>query len=193
MNRQQEWGCLLVDDPLCGQSQLISLQKALSDQGGKVDCFTPQGHESFYEQLQRSYQQIRRDEAVNGILGRGLGCDCALALAGQLPTDRLILLEPLEWHGSGFEFLRRIQSYARRGAAFCIADVLVIPGPRTSFSLIRWFQRCLSNSRLTIAEPSQPGKTKREEIIKIAILHYLRHGVLPKSLAENAEMCIIYA
>ena len=166
----------------------------LASHGFRTERFVPAGGPGLHAALQRAYQRIRRDDAPSGILAYGTGCDCALALAGQLPADRLALLYPLDWQGTGplARSLRGVRRYARRGAAFCVADVLIVPGLLTSRDLPGQLRRALCNSRVTVLQPPEDAWTKGKEVLKTAILHFLRHGVLPKSLAENSEMCIIY-
>lgn len=188
-----ETGCLLIDEMLF-DARGLGAYGDLADQGFRAERFSPDAGGDLHTALQRAYQQIRRDDAVNGILAYGTGCDCALALAGQLPADRLALLYPLDWQGGGpmERQLQRVRRYARRGAAFCVADVLIVPGLLTARDLPERLRRALCNSRVTLLKPPEALWTKGKDVLKTGILHFLRHGVLPKSLAENAEMCIIY-
>lgn len=183
-------GCLLIDDLLSGPGALEPLLRLLTASGVRAGAFAPGGDAPLHEQLQRAYQRVRRDGAVNAIVGRGAGCDCALALAGQLPADRLALIEPLKWRDAGGMTgpLNRVRRYGLRGAAFCVAQTLIAPGPRTPERLPDALRSRLCNSAVTVLWPGAAGP----EALNTSILHFLRHGVLPKSLAENPEMCIIY-
>ena len=188
-----ETGCLLIDELLFETRGLAPFDEAAT-RGLRAERFIPNDPRNLHIALQRAYQRVRRDDAPSGILAYGTGCDCALALASQLPTDRLALLSPLDWQGGGPQSrqLRRIRSYARRGAAFCVSRVLIVPGLFTAPDLPDRLRRALCNSRVIVLEGRQAQEEKSKEVLKTAILHFLRHGVLPKSLAENPEMCIIY-
>ena len=194
MKTSCEIGCLIIDEPLQPVGALKPLAQALHQAGIRTAEFVPRDPRRLHLALQNAYQQVRRDDAVNGIVALGSGCDCALALASQLPTDRLALLEPLNWRSEGElgRQLGRVRRYARRGAAFCVSDVLILPGPCTDPDLPERLRRALCNSRVALLEVPDPAAPEGKELIKTAILHFLRHGVLPKSLAENPEMCIIY-
>lgn len=194
MEHSDDIGCLLIDEGFIGGGALEPLRSALAESGVRAERFAPDGPGDLHLQLQRSYQRIRRDGAISAAVGYGVGCDCALALAGQLPADRLVLLEPLQWVGAGElgRQLRRIRRYALRGAAFCVAPVLIVPGPRTPEGALRGLRRALSGGMATVAGVPLDCLSARKDRFNSAILHFLRHGVLPKSLAENPEMCIIY-
>lgn len=183
-------GCLLIDDLLFEPGALKPLHAALTAGGVRAEVFAPVVGAPLHEQLQRAYQRVRRDGALNAIVGHGVGCDGALALAGQLPADRLVLIEPLKWQSSDglARPLSRIRRYGLRGAAFCVAQTLIAPGPRTPRRLPDALRSRLCNSAVTVCRLSAEGSVG----LNTAILHFLRHGVLPKSLAENPEMCIIY-
>ena len=192
MQTVSEIGCLLIDDLLPGGASLAPLEAAMVPGGFRAARFSAEPAPQLHHALQRAYQRVRRDGDVNALVGLGAGCDAALALAGQLPVDRLALLGPTDWRMGGpwARPLRRVREYARRGAVFCVADVLLMPG--ADMAPCQRLRRALCNSRVTLFRPSEAALLKDKDILKTAILHFLRHGVLPKSLAENPEMCIIY-
>ena len=194
MEGTRDIGCLLIEDPLYDIDALDDLYLSLHRNGVRAARFIWDRHERFHPSLQRAYQRIRRDDAVNGIVAIGAGCDCALALACQLPAERLALLEPVDWQGRGEDArqLRRIRSFARRNAAFCVADALIVPGPNTDDACLKRLGRDLCACRRTLFIPSEELWSNRKEEFNFAILHFLRDGAAPKSLAENPEMCIIY-
>lgn len=187
-------GCLLIDDPFFEDYAVGKLRSALTDSGLQTEAFSDFDGNDLHGRLQRAYQRVRRDDALNALVGFGAGCDCALALAGQLPADRLVLIDPADWEAGGdtARQLRRIRRYALRGAAFCAAPALIAPGPRTPEALLRRLCRALAFGGAQVAKPVAGRETARKDSFNSAILHFLRHGVLPKCLAENPEMCIIY-
>lgn len=194
MPSESDLGCLLIDDPLYGCGGLGALAEQLGQRGVRTETFAMDPAGRLYPSLQRAYQRVRRDGTPSGIAALGTGCACALALACQLPADRLALLEPLDGPGAGeiARQLRRVRAFARRNAAFCVADVLVVPGPHTEAGALRRLCRDLCNARVTLLEPAEELWSNRKEVLNLGIFHFLRDGVLPKSLAENPEMCIIY-
>lgn len=193
MANARDIGCLLIDDPLCGVGALHATAAALSRHGARTDVFLWDKTGRLYPALQRAYQRIRRDDGVNAMIALGTGCDCALALSCQLPADRLVLIEPMQPQGSGdaVRQLRRVASFARRNAAFCVADALIVPGPNTDDDRLARLMRDL-DGRATLLRSGEEMWSNRKEVLNLGIFHFLRDGVLPKSLAENPEMCIIY-
>lgn len=189
----RDMGCLLIDDPLYDIRALNAASQALRAQGVRAEAFYYDGVRTLYDALQRAYQRVRRDGAVNGIVGQGAGCDCALALSCQLPSDRLMLIEPMRWRDDGpvGRQLKRIRAFARQNAAFCVADALIVPGPHTDDGLVRRLARDLGGA-VTLLRPAEEMWSIRKEVLNLGIFQFLRDGVWPKSLAEKSEMCIIY-
>ena len=188
-------GCLLIGDILYDGGEGRDLGAFLKASGVRAEVFEHASGLPLYPSLQRAFQSIRADDGISSIVAWGSGCEAALALAGQLPVDRLILAEPMRWrnpHTASSGALERIRRYAHRGMAFCVAGVWVIPGPRTDSSLPGRLSRALFNSAVTVAGWSEDLCTERKEVMNSAVLYFLRSGELPKSLAENPEMCIIY-
>ena len=190
----EDTGCLLIDDPLYPIGALEDMSRMLRGRGVRTEVFEWDGTGHLHLSLQNAYQRIRRDGAISGIVGLGAGCDCALALSCQLPVDRIVLVEPMEWSAAGERArqLKRIRAFARQNAAFCVCDALVIPGPHTAPALLRRLRRDLVSTRLTMFKPAEDLWSNRKEVLNLGIFHFLRDGVMPKSLAENPEMCIIY-
>lgn len=189
-----ELGCLLIDDPLGPVGALEDTARVLRANGARTEAFSWDGAGRLYPSLQRAYQRIRRDDATSGMVAIGAGCDCALALSCQLPADRLVLIEPVAWRAGGDRArqLRRIRAFARRNAAFCVSDVLVVPGPHTTEKLLHRLAHDLGGARLALLQSAEEMWSNRKEVLNLGIFRFLRDGVLPKSLAENSEMCIIY-
>ena len=162
--------------------------------------------------LQAQLQLAREGFRYSGILARGAGCGAALALAEQLPVDRLALIEPPEAlhtfprpgpRAPGDPALskrrrqvRRLNAFARRNLSLCVADVLVAEKPDAAFARRLWEGGLRDHSRVVrLAIPGEIGRvlyTNCENMAKRAIIDFLRAGVLPKELAQNPEMCIIY-
>ena len=186
-------GCLLIDDPLYDIHALDATAQALKARGIRAETFRRDGARTMYDALQRAYQRVRRDGAVSGIVAQGAGCDCALALACQLPSDRLVLLEPMRWHDDGpvGRQLKRIRAFARQNAAFCVADALIVPGPHTDEKLTRRLRHDLGGT-VTLLRPAEEMWSNGKEVLNLGIFQFLRDGVWPKFLAEKSEMCIIY-
>ena len=186
-------GCLLIGDLLFEPEALSDWLSFLSEKGLCAEAFRP-GEGELHLSLQRAYQRVRQEDGLSMILAAGSGCDCALALAGQLPVDRLALIHPLDWRARGGRAaaLNRVRRYARRGASFCVADVLMLPGLHTAPGLVRQWEKALCNSRVTCSETTEDMWTNRKEVIKLAVYRFLMEGLPPKSLAQNSEMCIIY-
>ncbi|MBR1560286.1 MAG: hypothetical protein IJ646_08620, partial [Clostridia bacterium] len=89
-------GCLVIDDG----EVLRDWTTELDALGFRTERFVPKP-EGLHQALQRAYQRVRRDGAASCVLAAGMGCDCALALAGQLPVDRLALMDPAPLPGRG--------------------------------------------------------------------------------------------
>ena len=186
-------GCFLVGDLLFEPEALSDWLPFLLEKGVCAGVFRPEEGD-LHLSLQRAYQRVRQEDGISTILAAGSGCDCALALAGQLPVDRMALIHPLDWQGRGGMAgrLNAIRRYARRAASFCVADTLILPGLHTSTELMKRWQGALYNSRVGMLKTSEDMWTNRKEVLKLAVYRFLMEGLPPKSLAENSEMCIIY-
>ena len=186
MANERDIGCLLIEDPLYGVGCLYETARALGRRGVRTEVFRWDARARLYPSLQRAYQRVRRDSATNAIVAQGTGCDCALALSCQLPADRLVLLEPVQWRESGdaARQLRRIRAFARQNAAFCVADALIVPGPHTPDGLPGRLLRDLSAALSTLSRELGELWPVRKEDFNLALFQYLSEGVLPKSLAE---------
>ena len=187
-------GCLLIDMFTPGEFALSGLCAFLGEHGVCAERFTPAEGGRLHMELQRAYQRVRVDGGISAVAAAGRGIDAALALAVQLPVDRLILIDLPHQRASIGPFareLRRISAYARRNRAFCVSDVLAIQvnGGDFDFGVLC---RDMPNSRITVLRTSMNMWTNGKETLKTTIYRFLRDGVLAKSLAENPEMCIIY-
>ena len=193
MANARNTGCLVIGDAFCEADGMNDLLKCLTEQGVRAEAFRISEQQSLYHDLQMAYQRVRRDDAPSAIAAWGAGCDCALAIAGQLPVDRVILISPraLQARGERSKPLARVRRYARRGMAFCVADALIVSfgeAGRAERELLEG----LCNCRAVLAEFPREAWPKGKKDINLMVSRFLCAGVLPKSLAENSEMCIIY-
>lgn len=198
-------GCLLIDDFLSGESALSGLSSLGRGSLIQPRLFVwPEG-KNLHEALQDAHHAMRREYACAAVVAKGLGCDAALALAEQLPVDRLVLIEPRTMTPGRIDAcvspgrcrqLRRLCAFARRNLSLCVSDTLIVEGEREMKRRDRGLGELRAHSRVTrLRLPGQSEKylcTNREFDLKETLSRFLQSGELPKSLAENPEMCIIY-
>lgn len=144
-------------------------------------------------------------------MAAGTGCAPALALACQLPVEKLVLIDPaapvrlsLRSRGhAGAEArrrdraLRRLAAFARRNLPLCVSDVLIVGhGVENGEDALRRAYGNPVNCRVRrLVVPGESDKdlyTIREFAVKAAISRFLHPIESSKPLAENPEMCIIY-
>ena len=196
--REKDIGCLVIDGLLSGERMLSGLSSYLAARGVRAEDYRAD-RELLHLSLQLAYQRVRRPEGVTGAAAFGDGCVAALALAGQLPVDRLILVEP-RWPADlpeGPRELRRqaarLRGYAADGLPVCACDVLaLLSGEDYDRRGLESLRRGLCGCRFYAVSLVGNVWNNRKELMKMAVYGFLRNGVLPKSLAENPEMCIIY-
>ena len=196
-------GCLMIDEPMSGENRLSGL---LFPPEIAPFPFDWRAGEGCLGALQSLLQAARKRCGAAAILARGAGCGAALALAEQLPVERLALVEPrLDVRPARGSILfpdprlrrdvRRINAYARRNLSLCVADALVIEGEndRCAERLVRWGLG--ANGRVArlrnAGEAASKWCTICENGLKDAVIAFLRDGDLPNGLAQNPEMCII--
>lgn len=185
----------MIDEPGSGGERLSGLCCAAGLTGYPFDW---NGTKRPFEALQDLLQQARGPSGTACVLARGRGCGAALALAEQLPVERLALIEP---EASLIPRLRlldpveRLNAFARRNLSLCVSDALVTERARERGAMrLREGGFCAHARLLRLACEGKSDKelyTICENTLKTAITHFLRAGDLPKNLAENAEMCII--
>jgi len=203
-------GCLCIDSLGIGNS-LWCVDLA----GIDSRPFLQTRPEAMWDELQMALQQLHRECTACSVMGRGSGCLAALALAEQLPVDRLVLEAPafpprFPWHrrchdGGGGEQLaiaqyrqaRKLANYARRNLSLCASDMLVIEqdGAVTGVKGVRAIGKpanCRVHRLVLHGDCEKDLYKIREFVVKEAISRFLQTGELPKMLAENSEMCIIY-
>lgn len=190
-------GCLVIDELTPGVKRLSGLSCCLERAGIPTVDFACGGGR-LLERLREAYYAARRGCEAGAVVGCGSGCWAALAIAEQLPAARLALIDarfgcdrrtapqPLRAQ------LRRIEGFARRNLSFCVSEVLVVDTAPTA----RRRAIEVPNGRLIRARLSAGGErcpADRSDIaLRRAIVTFLSTGDLPKYLAENPEMCIIY-
>lgn len=148
------------------------------------------GGPNAYEVAQFAFQERCAGSAVKAIAAFGEACLPALALAIQLPVDRLGLLFPR----MSARRDRRLSRFVRRNLSLCSADTLFVGDSLAGllFRATRWMPH---GSHLWLdaeAREENVPWTKCEFSVKNAICSFLQMGVHSKLLAENPEMCIIY-
>ena len=200
-------GCLYIDTITPGKDAASGLPLFLGLPGIGTRPFRCLDGKKLWDGLQTALLASRSRCETVAIAARGTGCAAALALAEQLPVDRLVLVEPklslrgLQREGSKADAdrvassrqARRIMAYARRNLSLCVSDVLLIESGNGD----RAFPDAALSVHGTVRHLFVDGKTRRdlytirENAVKPAISWFLHTGELPKPLAENPEMCII--
>ena len=208
-------GCLFIDD-IVGDGQPCSVDQWIP---GAADIeahpFQWGNAGGMWNGLQAALHRVRTQWGECGIVARASGCAAALALAEQLPVERLVLIEPAlpkrpdrmsprsvkgetpANNSMACRQARRLAAFARRNLTLCVSEVLLISregggregaalGPYGRAVNCRVQRLCLSG------KTEKELYTIREFAVKPAISCFLRTGELPKPLAENGEMCIIY-
>ena len=185
---------MIIDDQRPGGQDLSGLSLSA---GMPAFPFDWRGEEALLPRLQERLLQARRGGAAV-ILARGRGCGAALALAEQLPVERLALIDPepaLKSRIPSLSHPGRLYAFARRNLSLCVSDALVVEeASARGARRLREGGFC-AHARLTrlslAGEMDKELYTICENTLKTAITHFLRTGELPKELAENEEMCII--
>ena len=185
MENGSDLGCLILSDAGHAPAARV-LEGAL---GLRDACEAWAGGPNAYDAAQFAFQDRCARRAVKAVAAFGEACLPALALAIQLPVDRLALMFPR----SNASRDRRLARFVRRNLSLCSADTLCLGVdegllPRAA----RWMPH---GSHLWLdaegLEENAPW-TKCEFSVKNAICGFLQLGVHSKLLAENPEMCIIY-
>ena len=195
-NKTASVGCLMIDDPMSGENWLsgLSLPATL-----RPYPFSWRAGEGLLGSLQTLLQRARGECGAAVLLARGAGCAAALALAEQLPVERLALVDP------AFRRLRapkalarpfnRMSYFAAQNLSLCVSDALIVAGEDSRDA--RRIARALS-AQCRVCHLQIPGEggpemyTICENGLINAITDFLRGEDYPKDLAQNREMCIIY-
>ena len=199
-------GCLCIDDITSGTSDPSGpfLFRGLS--GVETWPFRCPEGENLWDGLRVALQALRKRWETVGVAAQGTGCAAALALAEQLPVDRLALVDPLlSIRGTGrgggamsadARVLRRIAAFARRNLSLCVSDTLIVETGADCVDCRRLADALSTHCRVErIRFDVKTGEKLykiREIEVKQAISRFLQAGERQKPLAENPEMCIIY-
>ncbi len=179
-------GCLILTDA-AHEADARALEDALSVPCGRAAW---RGGRGAYDAAQFAFQEQCARRSVKAVAAFGAGCLPALALAVQLPVDRLALVDatPSE---TGED--RRLSRFARRNLALCGAEILW--AGRAEDAMWRRLL-CRLPGRIACLDACDRAENgplpKCEFSVKNAVCGFLQAGVHSKLLAENPEMCIIY-
>ena len=198
-------GCVLIDDCLSGTSRLSGLSSFLESKGISLHALDWSAAWDLLSALQMALQVARSAAGNASAVAWGTGCCAALALAEQLPVERLVLIDPKSprsaLRGRSVDALSRqmvrLERFAERNLPLCVSDVLVVrpqqsKKPRARSPLDR--ARRPHGRLVSVEIPGADAKnlyTNCENALANGIYTFLKGGVFPKSLAEKSEMCII--
>ena len=186
--RNRPVGCILIDEPTSGENLLSGLS---FPDGIAPHAFHRPAGERPLPALQTLLQRVRREYGAACVLARGTGCMAALALAEQLPVERLALVEPACEPAWALIRARRFTGFAMRNLALCVSDALIVDG--ADARLARRLERGLSaNGRVKrLPPPDKTGPdlcTICENRLRNAVFAFLLGEDLPKDLAKTPEM-----
>ena len=167
-----------------------------------------------WDQLQSALQRLDAGRGGRAIMAVGEGSAAALALASQLPVARIVLMDPVpvrgRWRRDHRSYpgknpeaedvlrkVRRLAGFARRNLSLCVCDLLIVEhgrgaGRHGAVGAYGVPVNCRATRLLLNDECAKDLYTIREFAVKEAISCFLHTGEVPKPLAENPEMCIIY-
>ena len=174
--------CLILSEPDCDMAEV--LRRSMEAQGARtIDIRATTG-----AGLDALREACCHRTGVNALAAFHPLEAAALALAIQRPVDRLALF------CGGRSLLEgadaRLARFVRRNLSLCAADLLCAdPLPRDVGTLRRLLPRPAS---VACVNGAKGGWTECEFSVKNAICDFLWSAGQSKSLAENAEMCIIY-
>lgn len=194
-------GCLMINELTSEERQLSGLSVFLGKKGIYSRHFNIGEDRRIHAQLQSAYQKVCANSKERCIIGAGTGSIGALALAAQLPVDRLILMDEAFFYkeeetGKQKQF-KRLAGFANRNISFCVTNALLI-ADNNEDSLARMLKmaKAMSNSSVCLIQIWGALRkdlcTNCESAGKEIIYSFLSSGGLPKYLAEKSEMCIIY-
>ena len=208
-------GCLYIDDMSLGARGSDLPSRAPDIPGVAMRPFRCSDARMLWDGLQIALQRLRKEWGTCSAMAVGGGCAPALALASQLPVERLVLVNPAlperrfrlrDCAGGGEanaeearlrRTLRRLTAFARRNLSLCVSDMLLIDNGAEDGGRCAWRgfgkpQNCRVRRLVYDGDCAKDLYTIREFAMKEAISCFLRAGEVPKPLAQNSEMCIIY-
>ena len=122
-------GCLLIGERSGGR--LEPLEALLRARGTRTVCI---GGEGLLDAAQEGLRQARGTGGVC-IAAEGEMWAAALALAAQLPVERIVLIAPedrdraISVRDERSRRLQRLKAYAKRNLFFCISSILLLEIP----------------------------------------------------------------
>ena len=203
-------GCLYVDGSLFDRHAHDGSDFVSDIPGVEVHPFHCANIRVLLDRLQSALHDLRREWGSAAAIAVGTGCAAALALACQLPVEKLVLIDPsaparLLWgrrngdpdDGQRVRALRRMAAFARRNLPLCVSDMLIVSLSAESGedALRRAYGipvNCRVNRLDVRGKSDKDLYTIREIAVKAAISRFLNPLESSKPLAENPEMCIIY-
>lgn len=184
--RNRPVGCILIDEPTSGENLLSGLS---FPDGIAPHAFHRPAGERPLPALQTLLQRVRREYGAACVLARGTGCMAALALAEQLPVERLALVEPACEPAWALIRARRFTGFAMRNLALCVSDALILEAG--DGRVARRIAKGLRSSERVALMPVKTGAkfyTNCENDAQRALFAFLLGEELPKNLAQNSEM-----
>lgn len=175
--------------------------------------FRCENSRGLWERLQSALLDLRVEWGAAAAIAVGTGCAPVLALACQLPMEKLVLIDPAAPArtsrlslGKGSEAaddgrrvraLRRFAAFARRNLPLCVSDMLIVGhGAESGVDAMRRAYGDPVNCRVDRLDARGNSDKDlyiiREFAVKAAISRFLHPTDSSKPLAENPEMCIIY-
>jgi len=203
-------GCLYVDGSLFDQYVRDGSDLVSDIPGVEVFPFHCANIRVLWDRLQSALQDLRVEWGAAAAIAVGTGCAPALALACQLPVEKLVLIDPSaparlprrRGHeapddGQRVRALRRLAAFARRNLPLCVSDMLIVGhGAESGEDALRRAYgnpvNCRVNRLDVRGKTDKDLYTIREIAVKAAISRFLNPIESSKLLAENPEMCIIY-
>ena len=204
-------GCLFIDDIARGAGSHEAHRWASDIPGVEARVFQWADAHCLWERLQTALYEVR-GPAGGSVMAVGTGCAAALALACQLPVEKLVLINPASrarrspLHSRNRDdpesapvdrTLRKLTAFAHRNLPLCVSDMLIVQREceADGFDLRRAYGNpvnCCVRRLVVRGESAKGLYTIREFEVKEAISRFLHPTDAPKPLAENSEMCIIY-
>lgn len=203
-------GCLYVDGNLFDRPGRDGDALVSGIPGVKAYPFYCANVRDLWDRLQGALFDLRAEWGAAAAIAVGTGCAPVLALACQLPVEKLVLIDPVaptrasrrkehdaSEDGPRFRALRRLAAFARRNLPLCVSDMLIVShGAESGVDAMRRAYgnpvNCRVNRLDTQGKSDKDLYIIREFAMKEAISRFLRPTDSSKPLAENPEMCIIY-
>ena len=193
-------GCLMIEDIVSGGHRLSGLCNWLNRQGIYVCRFEWNGTGDLHREIQEAYHAVRKECGTACIVAIDRGADAAIALGAQLPVEKTAIILTAQancMRKHDHRQVARLRRFVRRNAAFCVSDMLIAAQNRNIIEnrarqVLNCTANCLHRQMVVYGNTNKNICTNGEWMLKEAIFSFLCGRELPKNLAENSEMCIIY-